>query len=60
MEHKLIILEYNYWEHFKYAKDIALCLPHTHPIRVSVETKLNEYVKEINELKKVIKQNEGK
>jgi hypothetical protein len=55
MEHKLVILEYNYWEHFKYAKDIAMVLPHGHPTRISLETKLNEYIKEINELKLKIK-----
>lgn len=48
---RLEILEYNYWEHFKYAKDLALILPLKHPKRVMLEKKLNEMVVEINQLK---------
>lgn len=36
------ILNANYWEHFKVAKDLALYLPINHHRRVSVEKSLNE------------------
>lgn len=48
---KLLILEFNYWEHFKAAKDLALIYPLHHPKRVAIETSLNELQVEINNLK---------
>jgi hypothetical protein len=46
---KLEILQYSYWEHFKYAKDLALVLPLNHPKRIKAEQVMNELLKEINE-----------
>lgn len=50
-EISLEILEYSYWEHFKFAKDLALVLPLKHPKRVAMENKVNELAKELHELK---------
>ncbi len=47
---KLEILQYNYWEHFKIAKDLALILPLNHPKRILIEKELNNIQKEINNL----------
>lgn len=47
MNIKLEILKFNYWEHFKHAKDIALILPPEHPRRIEVEKHLNELQNEI-------------
>lgn len=48
---RLEILEYNYWEHFKQAKDLSLVLPIDHPKRQRLETEINRLLKEINEIK---------
>ena len=48
---ELEILNYNYWEHFKFAKDIALILPITHPKRIRMERELNELIDRIHKLK---------
>ncbi len=48
---RLEILEYSYWEHFKFAKDISLILPIDHPKRKKLEMELNLMIKEINTLK---------
>ncbi len=45
------ILEYSYWEHFKYAKDVALILPIDDPKRKKVEEELNIIQKQLQELK---------
>lgn len=45
------ILEYNYWEHFKMTKDLALMLPIGHPKRVRIEKSLNELQSLITKLK---------
>ena len=37
MSNKLEILEANYWEHYKTAKDISFYLPIEHPKRVKLE-----------------------
>lgn len=50
-EHEIQILEYSYWEHFKFAKDIALILPLEHPRRKKVEDELNKLQKRLQELK---------
>ena len=47
MNIEIEILEYNYWEHFKHAKDLGLILPLGHPKRVAIENELNrirEYI----------------
>jgi len=36
------ILLYNYWEHFSYAKELALVLPIDHPKRKRLEKSMNE------------------
>lgn len=48
---KLQILEYNYWEHFKAAKDMAMVLPLNHPRRKEVERELNDIQEQIKILK---------
>lgn len=42
------ILLYNYWEHFKAAKELALILPSSHPKRQALEKSMNELLIEIN------------
>jgi len=48
---ELEILEYNYWEHFKFAKDLALILPLKHPKRIQLQNELNKMIERINKLK---------
>ncbi len=48
---KLEILESSYWEHFKYAKDLAYILPLDNPKRKKVELEVNRLSEEINKLK---------
>ena len=48
---KITILQYNYWEHFKAAKDLGLVLPIDHPRRKQVEDSMNKISRELNELK---------
>jgi hypothetical protein len=48
---KLEILDANYWEHFKVAKEFALFLPLNHPKRVRVENEINKILEEIHKLK---------
>ncbi len=47
----LEILEANYWEHFKYAKDLSLFLPLNHSKRVQLEEELSKMIQEINDIK---------
>jgi len=54
-ENKLEILEGNYWEHFKHAKDLALFLPVNHPKRKLLDKTLSEMVEKIHELKLIMK-----
>lgn len=60
MSLRLQILEYSYWEHYKYAKDLQYVLPIDHPKRVKIEKLLNEMITEINlmktEMEKIKKQ----
>jgi len=42
------ILQYNYWEHFKAAKDLSLILPPEHPKRVSIQKSMDELLEKIN------------
>jgi hypothetical protein len=48
---RLEILESSYWEHYKYAKDMAMYLPLDHPKRKLLEKELNEMISELNILK---------
>ncbi len=45
------ILEYNYWEHFKHAKDLGLILPIGHPKRLAIESELKIITNKIHKLK---------
>ena len=40
--HKLQILEANYWEHYKFAKDISMFYPHDHPKRINLENEMSK------------------
>ena len=42
------ILQYNYWEHFKAAKDLALVLPIDHPKRIALQKTIDELILQIN------------
>ena len=44
------ILLYNYWEHHKLAKELALVLPINHPRRLEVEKSLNEIQKQLEHI----------
>jgi len=48
---KLEILEANYWEHFKFLKDLSLIYSKDHPKRIELETELSKMLTVINELK---------
>jgi len=48
---KLQILEANYWEHYKYAKDLSFIFPIDHPKRLLLESNLNNMLEQINKLK---------
>lgn len=48
---KIEILEYNYWEHFKALKDVALILPINHPKRIAIEKSTNEILEQLQALK---------
>lgn len=45
------ILEANYWEHFKFAKELAMFLPVDHPKRVMMDKVMAEMINKINQLK---------
>jgi len=47
-EMELEILKYNYWEHFKRAKELSLILPLNHPERIAIENEMKVMIKEIN------------
>ncbi len=47
---ELEILRYNYWEHFKYAKELSLILGIDHPKRKAVIIEMNNMAKEIERL----------
>lgn len=55
IRNRLEILEQNYLEHFKYAKDLALVLPLNHPKRKEIDEEMNVMTCEINKLKKGLK-----
>ena len=47
---RLEILNYNYWEHFKKAKDLAKVLPPNHPQRIIIEKDMNDILKQIRQI----------
>jgi len=47
------ILEANYWETFKFAKELAQFLPINNPKRLLLERTMAEQLREINNLKNV-------
>lgn len=42
------ILQYNYWEHFKAAKELSRILGMEHPRRKEIEKTMNELLLKIN------------
>jgi hypothetical protein len=56
MTHEIEILEYSYWEHFKYAKDLALILPLNHPKRNRLDLELNKMISKLHLLKQNLTQ----
>lgn len=59
MELKLEILQYNYWEHYKFEKDLAMVLPIDHPKRILLRKHTHEILTEIHALQKLIKEKES-
>lgn len=51
-EFEIEILNANYWENFKFAKDLALIYDVNHPKRVKLEKHLNEILDQIKKIKK--------
>jgi hypothetical protein len=51
MNHKLIILQFSYWEHFKLNKDLALILPHDHWRRKELTEIIDKLQKEMHDMK---------
>lgn len=51
MNNKLEILNANYWENFKFEKDLAQIYPIDHPKRVKLSKECNNILKEIHKLK---------
>lgn len=49
---ELEILNYQYWEYFKYCKDLRLTLAHGHPKIERLEKELNEILERIQEIRK--------
>lgn len=48
--YKLELLQYSYWEHFKFEKDIAFVLPIDHPKRVKMRHHTNQILEEIHKI----------
>lgn len=48
---ELDILQLSYWEHFKFAKDLALIYPPEHPKRKEVEAAMADLIDKINLIK---------
>lgn len=42
------ILKANYWEHFKFAKELSLIYPLNHPKRIKIENELNKIAKQLS------------
>lgn len=60
IEIKLTIVRFNYWEHFKRLKEIALILPIGNPERDDLEKNVNDLLTEMHSLEKIQKEQEGK
>jgi hypothetical protein len=57
MEINKEILNANYWEHFKSAKDLSLYLPPEHPKRILIQKSMNCILEKIKaEENKLIKE----
>lgn len=56
MELELEILEYSYWEHFKFAKDLSLILPLKHNKRIALDKEMGKMLKRIHEIRRELKQ----
>lgn len=57
---KLEILQYNYWEHFKFEKDLAMVLPLNHPKRTEARKHTSEILEQIHKLQSKNKKDGGK
>lgn len=55
MKNELEILNASYWEHFKYAKELAGYLELKHPKRIKAEDEMNKMLKRIHQLTEAIK-----
>ena len=44
---ELELLQYSYWEHYKFAKDLSFVLPLKHPKRVKIEREINKIQQQI-------------
>ena len=53
---RLEILQYSYYEHYKYAKDLAFILDLEHPKRKRVERELNDILVKIQQEKRISNQ----
>ena len=53
---ELEILEYSYWEHFKFAKDLSLILPLKHNKRVALDNEMTKMLKRIHEIKRELRE----
>ena len=51
MEISLELLEANYWEHFKFSKELAMYLPLKHPKRIKIDNAMAQMVEQLKELK---------
>jgi len=51
---QLEIMQYNYWEHFKFEKDLAMVLPVDHPKRVSLRKATQDLLDKIHTFKSSI------
>lgn len=54
LQQKLDILNLNYWEHFKFAKDLAQALGPTNPRYQHMEKSVNNILADISKVKKEI------
>ena len=60
IEIKLRIVRFNYWEHFKRLKELALILPIGNPERDELEKNVDDLLIEMHNLEKVQKEQEIK
>lgn len=54
LKEREIIIAQNYWENFKFDKDLSMSYPPEHPKRIRVHKCVNDLLNEWNELKKQI------